>query len=350
MKIVHVIYCLQVGGAETMLVDIVNEQAKTNEVSLVIINNQYSKELLATINKDVNVILYNRVQKRHSPWAFIKLNWFLMRHKPDVVHVHNESILSVITKRCAKGMFLTAHTTGIEIKNKEKISKIFAIADVVKDDLLKQGELPVITIANGVNIDLIKKRGNNNLRNNELRIIQVARFGGYKKGQDILIKAVSLLKQRGLTNIKVDFIGYGNSEDCHKELANELGVSKQINFLGMRNRDYIYSHLKDYDLMCHPARIEGFGLTVAEGIAAMLPVLVPNANGPYEIIDKGKFGFVFEKENVTDCADKIEYIYNNYNQCYKITSLAYNKVCKEYSIEFMVKTYLESYANTIENN
>ena len=100
--------------------------------------------------------------------------------------------------------------------------------------------------------------------------------------------------------------------------------------------------------MCHPARIEGFGLVVVEGIAAMLPVLVPNENGPYEIIDKGKFGFVFEKENVIDCAEKIEYIYNNYNECYNLTNLAYNKVCKEFSIEFMVKTYLEYYTSAIE--
>lgn len=349
MRIVHIIYCLQIGGAETMLVDVINEQAKAHEVSLIVINDDYSKDLLTNIKKQVNVILYNRVQKRHSPWAFIKLNWFLMRHKPDVVHVHNESILSVIPRRCAKGMFLTAHTTGIEIKNKEKISKIFAIADVVKDDLLKQGELPVITIANGINVGKINKRQPGTLLNDIMHIIQVARFQQNIKGQDILIKAISLLKQRGLNNIKVDFIGYGDSEDYHKELANELGVSEQISFLGMRDRDYIYNHLRDYDLMCHPARIEGFGLTVAEGIAAMLPVLVPDANGPYEIIDKGKLGFFFEKENVTDCADKIEYIYNNYNQCYNTTSLAYNKICKEYSIEFMVKNILENYNKYINS-
>lgn len=35
MKIVHIIWALSVGGPESMLVDIVNEQSKTEKVNLI---------------------------------------------------------------------------------------------------------------------------------------------------------------------------------------------------------------------------------------------------------------------------------------------------------------------------
>jgi hypothetical protein len=38
MKILHICTSLNVGGAEIMLVDIINEQVKTNTIYLIIIN------------------------------------------------------------------------------------------------------------------------------------------------------------------------------------------------------------------------------------------------------------------------------------------------------------------------
>lgn len=51
MKIVHCIFSFNTGGAETMLIDIVNEQIKTQEVTVVIVNHIYHKELIAQLDK-----------------------------------------------------------------------------------------------------------------------------------------------------------------------------------------------------------------------------------------------------------------------------------------------------------
>ncbi len=39
MKILHLVFSLNTGGAENMLIDIVNEQVKTHQIVLVIVNN-----------------------------------------------------------------------------------------------------------------------------------------------------------------------------------------------------------------------------------------------------------------------------------------------------------------------
>ena len=88
--------------------------------------------------------------------------------------------------------------------------------------------------------------------------------------------------------MSVAFIGEGDSRTFLEKMSADLNVADRVDFLGLKDRDYIYQHLCDYDLMCHPSRFEGFGLTVAEGMVAKLPVLVATGDGPYEIIGQGK--------------------------------------------------------------
>ena len=66
--------------------------------------------------------------------------------------------------------------------------------------------------------------------------------------------------------------------------------------------------------MFHLVRYEGFGLTVAEAMAANLPVLISDEGGSYEIIGKGKYGYAFKMEDMDGCAKQIEYIIKTMHQ------------------------------------
>ena len=343
MKIIHVIYSFTIGGSETMLVDIVNEQVKTEDVTIIIINDYKNESLLKSINENVSIICFDRRPNTKSLIHFVKLNWLIWRMRPDAVHVHNESLLAVISPIVCRS---TVHTLNVSQKYLKHAKRIFAISEAVRDDLLKKGDFEVDVIPNGIYIDSIQKRNQRNIATDGcLRIIEVARLESYKKGQDILIDAVAILKERGINDVCVDFIGIGSSEESLKKQADKLGVMDRIQFLGLKDRAYIYTHLKKYDLMCHPARVEGFGLTVAEGIAAMLPVLVPDGGGPFEIIKHGELGYTFRMADAMDCANKIEYIMNNYTEAQTKARVAYKHVYNNYSVEIMVKKYIKSYKN-----
>ena len=349
MKIVHCIWSFHTGGAETMLVDIANEQAKTQNVTIIIVNDSYQKYLIDKLSPKVKVIFIHRNPGSRSLWPIIKLNWTLMKLLPDVVHMHNAMLPQIIFSFASRGLFLTVHALHISLRCVRRGLKLIAISEAVKEDVLSRGNYDIITIQNGINVDAIAKKDMPPaIQDGKMRIIQVGRLEASKKGQDILINAVAVLQNRGVNNIDVDFIGTGESEMSLKQLSEEKGVTDKIHFLGLRDRDYIYSHLKDYDLMCHPSRYEGFGLTVAEGMAAMLPVLVSNEGGPFEIINYGEFGTAFKMENVEDCADKIEYIYKNYNDVSKLIPIAYKHIHEQYSVEGMVKNYIKIYKDELD--
>ena len=338
MKIVHCILSFNTGGAETMLIDIANDQVKTSDVSIIIINNSYSNELISKLSPSIKVIRINRPLKSRSIIPIIKLNWTLFRLHPDIIHIHNAVLNKIILESVSRGLFLTVHALRIPLECVRRNTHIIAISDAVKQDIENRITNEITVIPNGINTSAIKKKEIYKI-DKCFKIVQVARLDSSKKGQDILIKAIAQLKRQNINNVYADFIGAGESEQELKKLAKDLNVDKQINFLGLKDREYIYSHLCNYDMMCHPSRYEGFGLTVAEGMAAGLPTLVPDSGGPYEVTGFGKFGFSFKNEDFNDCANKILQIINGYAEIKPICLNAMQHIDDKYSVSTTAKKY-----------
>lgn len=345
MKIVHCIYSLNVGGAETMLVDIVNEQVANHDVTLVIVNESYSQILLNQVDKRVRIIKLRRLIGSRNPWYFLRLNIILYCCRTDIVHLHSSSLTGLFWGIRNK-LFYTCHDVGINFSPK-KVAKVFAISCAVAEDIQgRYGSDNVSIVSNGIKLEDIRPKLSPSVPSDRImRIINVARLDHEKKGQDILIRAVALLRDRGIDTLYVDFIGEGSSRELLEKLSEDLKVSEQIRFLGLKDREYIYQHLCDYDLMCHPSRFEGFGLTVAEGMAAKLPVLVATGDGPYEIIERGIYGYSFENGDEVSCADALEYILNNYEEAIGKTEQAWCHIRDNYSIQNTAQRYLEEYVS-----
>lgn len=108
----------------------------------------------------------------------------------------------------------------------------------------------------------------------------------------------------------MDIIGVGVSESFLKGLVDELELNKYVHFLGLKDRDYIYHNLINYDLLIQPSRYEGFGLTVIEAMASKIRVLVSDIEGPMEIINNGEFGYFFSNNSIDDLVFKLEFIIN----------------------------------------
>ena len=96
MKVVHVLFSFKYGGIETMLVNIVNEQVKYAEVTIVLINEEYDKSLIEMINPKVNFIKIGRPKGSKNIYYILKLNYLMCRINPDVIHAHTDSIIDYI--------------------------------------------------------------------------------------------------------------------------------------------------------------------------------------------------------------------------------------------------------------
>lgn len=347
MKIVHLIYSFTTGGTETMLVDIINSQVKKNSVHLIVVNDLYHDDLILTLSDNVKIHKIDRSVGSKNPFKFLYLNFLLIKFSPNVIHCHNHNGIGVIFPVLRKNVILTIHDTGVSSSYFSKYSKLISISESVKNDLFLRTGFYSDTIYNGIPLNSISKKYNylNPSKDSIFKIVIVSRLLHQKKGQDLAIKALESLISNGNTNIRLDLIGDGVSESYLKELVIRCGLSSYVSFLGLKTRNYVYTHLKDYDLLLQPSRYEGFGLTVVEGIAAGIPVLVSDIEGPMEIIQNGKFGYFFKSDDLDDLISKLDYIISvhdsdlNSNLIFK----ALQHVKKNFNINITVNKYLDYY-------
>ena len=305
MRIVHFIWQLQLGGAEAMLVDVVNAQSLTEEVTLIVGNALGDKTLLDQVSQRVDIRLLGRPRGSRNPWYFLKLYRMLKQIHPDIIHAHQDSFIRFL-KYLGTPRVVTVHSTGIPLlPQTNKFDAVYCISAAVSDDLKKRyPKLLTHVIQNGINFSDMQKKVS--YGHKPFRIVQVSRLEHHHKGQDILLHAMKKVNDSlGDGQVTVNFIGEGPSKDFLLKLTEELGLGECCQFLGVRPRSYIYENLHSYDLLAQPSRFEGFGLTVVEAMAARIPVLVPDIEGPMEVIDRGRYGYFFRSEDADDCAKQI---------------------------------------------
>lgn len=329
MNVVHIFWGLGFGGIETMLVNIANAQVKSGaKVSIIIINDLCEESLLQLLYPEVTLHLLMRKQESKGVGFIFKLNRLLFLLQPDVIHLHRSDIGQLLLyKKFRKIACVTLHDIPIgEMKNDtfmnyiwRKINKrpikhsnvtyinriplVFAISNTVQNDLLTRYKIYSTVVFNGILTSNFTQRMATNPKD-IFKILTVSRLEHLKKGQDLLLEAVARIKGQ----VTIDFIGEGTSLDYLKAKANKLKIENYVHFLGKKTQKYISEHLSNYDLFVQPSRWEGFGLTVAEAMAARLPVLVSEGQGPAEVTCGDKYGWLFINGNINDLKEKIEYI------------------------------------------
>jgi glycosyltransferase involved in cell wall biosynthesis len=340
VKILHVIFALNTGGAETMLVDIINEQVRTEKVSLLVINDQMNNLLIAKVDMRVKIILIGRKEKSRNPLFLLKLNLAILKSKCDVIHCHGQSAIRLIVfkKKCV----LTVHDVHNPTNYFFLYKRIFAISKAVQLDIEQRSNIRSILVYNGINVDSIKHKKDNSF--GTFKIVQVGRLDHKIKGQHIILEALKILvKEKGINDIFIDFIGDGQSLSYLKTIIKDFCLDNYVNFLGNKDREYVYKHLNEYNLLVQPSIHEGFGLSIVEAIAAKVPVLSSNLDGPMEIIEFDKYGSCFEAGNAINCAEMIQLIYQDYPTYQNRANKAYNDCRLKYSIKSTAQNYIKNY-------
>lgn len=346
MKIVHITYLLTFGGIETMLVNIANEQVRQgHHVEIIVVERgAIEPTLREKLAPSIKIHCANRKRNKNDLMAVLRINWMLIKAQPDAIHIHSSGLIRSILLPCYCNITCaTLHALPFEknIVAIERVPKIFSISETVQKELKEKYGVDSMVVPNGIHPEIVKTR-QNTADSKLFRIVMVSRLEHERKGQDILIDAIAELKLRGITNISVDFIGDGESREFLVNRCNEYCLGEYIHFLGAQTQEYVFEHLADYNLFVQPSRNEGFALTVAEAMAARVPVLVASGQGPEEVIENGKCGYIFINGDAKDCAEKIAWIIKN-GEDTAMTERACERVWKLYNVEVTAQTYLDHY-------
>lgn len=104
------------------------------------------------------------------------------------------------------------------------------------------------------------------------------------KGYGYLLRALGTMRDREWV---LHLLGEGPDKEGLMRLAEELGLSERVEFLGMRPSGEIPDVLAEADLFVQPSLAEGLPTTVTEAMFAGLPVLGTRVGGMPEQITSG---------------------------------------------------------------
>lgn len=130
-----------------------------------------------------------------------------------------------------------------------------------------------------------------------------------KKGIEMIVEAVSQLKQMGNTNFKVMVVG-GLPYKAVSRQIKALNIEDKILFTGpVRSTEAYYANS---DVFVLPTYYDACSLVVIEAMASGLPPITTTSNGASGIITDGKDGYIISHPpRSLDLAKKMQLLLND---------------------------------------
>lgn len=123
-------------------------------------------------------------------------------------------------------------------------------------------------------------------------LLSVGRLSHEKAYGEVFEQLPTLLKQ--FPDLQYVLVGddFGAQADL-KELAEQLGISTHVHFLGSVSDEQLRAAYHHADIFVHPSRYEAFGIVLAEAQAAGLPVIARNVAAVPYVVRHNKSGLLF---------------------------------------------------------
>ncbi|MGP5371662.1 glycosyltransferase [Psychrobacter alimentarius] len=225
------------------------------------------------------------------------------------------------------------------IENYEKVNKIVTLTTKQYKDL--ENHLPsskLFTIPHSIEVPQLQS---NDERHN---LIVVARLAKQKQLNHIL-KAFQLVSLKN-SEVILDIYGHGEEEIYLKEMTVNLGIQNKVIFHG--SIENVASVFRTAKCSVVSSLFEGFGLVIQESMANGCPVVSYDIDyGPSDMIKDGVNGFLIEKQNINELAQKLEFIVSNK---YVFDEEKVQKSIVKFSHPNFLKNWLYLLEDSINNN
>lgn len=275
---------------------------------------------------------------------FISTRWLLswygscfkrlqQRHQFDVVHCHNIYPAGYVALMLGERRPLVAITShggdvrednprfskpGLISRHRRVLSDADAIVSIgpFTDEGFSRLGVPrhkMHRITNGVHVDHLSQGVSRpdslpaSLQNNDFYLF-LGRLA-HRKGVDVLLRAIALMKHQGKHKVKLAIGGDGPERSNLEALAQQAGISDNVVFLGKVAGDTKRWLLQQARCMVIPTREwEALPMVLLEAHAAGCPVLASDAPGLLGLVEQDVTGWVTAREDHVALARQLQIV------------------------------------------
>ncbi len=357
------------GGIQSYCYETISRLAKTYPVKVIAPQHQRHEETRFDSEQDF-IITRFWIPKRLGGW--IAIRYFLARvflwgafcfflNKKIVFHCTH--LVTGLIGYCLNRFFGTSYvvwTYGLEVISSSQLwvkpvlqrgDYIITISEFTKKHLLSFGisEDRIVKIYPGINPLLLKANFQSVWGKIEaeyslqgckilLTVGSLTKLQRYK-GVDVVLQALptvlnSILKVRYLV------VGSGNDTPHLMALANHLGITSYVHFLGLVTDEELAALYAHCDLFVMPSReiiqnrkyhCEGFGIVYLEANAFGKPVIGGNCGGTQDAIIDHETGFLVDPIDINELAEKILCLLKDAELSKRLGENGRNRAFREFS-------------------
>ena len=230
------------------------------------------------------------IEGEHFKANFFLVNWLIKLCRNDVRIVVQVCQLPDPLSINWKSRLIRRIMLFLLLRSAERIT---VLSRFLKKEMVTLGALEEKVRVVGIAAQPLNQSKIWSVRNHDdsIRLLCVAHIRPLK-GQEILIKALHSLQNNRVKLSMVGGIKDKNYELKIKSLVEELGLVKQVQFVGRLEGDDLSKAYQEADIFILPSLYEAYGIVVQEAMSFGLPVVVSDVGGIPEQVSDGVEGFI----------------------------------------------------------
>ncbi len=200
---------------------------------------------------------------------------------------------------------------------------------------------PIDVVYNFVDPGVFSPRRRSGLRLAPARTKVVMHASNFRPVKNIPAVLQVFSEVRRKVTAKLVMVGDGPEKAGAEQLARELGIQRDVLFLG--NQDMMEELLPLADVFLLPSSSESFGLVALEAMSAEVPVVASEVGGLPEVIDHGVTGFLHGPGHIQGFVSSVLTLLTDDRLRHSMGRRARRVAKERFSVDEMVDRYIAVY-------
>ena len=133
------------------------------------------------------------------------------------------------------------------------------------------------------------------------------------------------------SELNLFILGDGEQKNFLEKKIKKLNLQNKVFLIGYKNN--VFKYLKNCRFFILSSKYEDPGFVLIEAGFMNKTVLSSDCpNGPIELIEKNKNGYLFESNSLNDFIKVFDQVYNESNELLLKKKISFKKKCKEFTI------------------
>jgi glycosyltransferase involved in cell wall biosynthesis len=306
------------GGTERATFNLATQLAKRGHEIYVITSKGEGLQKFEHVNGfKIYRISYPEIRFIGSIILWLKIVLKIQQIAPEIVHAQDfcMGISAFLAKKVFKIPFIiwgrgedVYHPLLQQrISNKlilQNSRQVISLTKNMQNEIIKRYGIQSIVIPNGFDIqDLTILKGTPEKKSGHQNVLFVGRLHPVKGIKHLIIAMKDVIAINPAARLIL--IGEGNEKENLVTLSMQMGIQKNVQFIGEVPHDEVFNYMQQSDLFVLPSLSEGFPGVFLEAMACGLPIIATRVGGIPEILTDNINGYLVEAEDPENLANKI---------------------------------------------